>query len=163
MKLPRFRIAWMIAFVAIAALDFGAIRALLGFNSYWAALLLVGALPMANVLAVGILIGQQRPGSGQFLLRFEAFGAMALALYVAFSFVPNERAMTAYLAPFDDLWITIGDLPFVSIPFRYLFAGALCVWPQVAFALLGGFLSRRFKVTITRRTDATTSTLHSDA
>ena len=46
-------------------------------------LLILGALPMANVLAVGILIGQRRPGSRPFLLGFEAFGAMALALYVA--------------------------------------------------------------------------------
>jgi hypothetical protein len=30
-KLPRFRIAWLMVAVAIAALDFGAIRALIGF------------------------------------------------------------------------------------------------------------------------------------
>jgi hypothetical protein len=38
---------------------------------------------MANVLAVGILVGQQSPRSRPFLLGFEAFGAMALAFYVA--------------------------------------------------------------------------------
>ena len=33
-----------------------------------------GALPMANVLAVGLLIAQQRPGSRPFMLGFGAFG-----------------------------------------------------------------------------------------
>ena len=38
---------------------------------------------MANVLVVGMLVAQRRPGSRPFLLGFEAFGAMALALYIA--------------------------------------------------------------------------------
>ena len=52
--MPRFRIAWVMIFVAIAALDFAAIRAF--FVSGDVALLVLGALPMANILAVGILI-----------------------------------------------------------------------------------------------------------
>ena len=63
MKVPRFRIAWGMVFVAIVALNFGAIRASFGFEPYVAQALLLGALPMANVLAGGILIGQRRPGS----------------------------------------------------------------------------------------------------
>src|SRR4051794_21903333 len=78
--MPRFRIAWGMVAVAIAALDFAAIRASLEFRE--AVLLVLGALPMANVLAVGILIARQRPGSRPFLLGFEAFGAMALALFI---------------------------------------------------------------------------------
>ena len=39
MKMPRFRIAWVMVAVAIAALDFAAIRALFGFRGvtycYW--------------------------------------------------------------------------------------------------------------------------------
>jgi hypothetical protein len=38
---------------------------------------------MPNALAVGTLIGKQRVGSRPFLLGFEAFGAMALAFFVA--------------------------------------------------------------------------------
>ncbi len=68
MKVPRFRIAWGMVFVAIVALNFGMIRASFGFELYVAQSLLLGALPMANVLAVGILIGQWHPGSRQFLL-----------------------------------------------------------------------------------------------
>ena len=90
MKTPRFRIAWLMVAVAIAALDFAAIGAILGSGTGdFGIFLLLGALPMANVLAVGILIGQRRPGSRPFLLGFEAFGAMALALYIALvSFFP---------------------------------------------------------------------------
>ena len=90
MKIPRFRLAWLIAFVAIAALNFGAMRALLGFNSVTARLLLVGALPMVNVLVVGILIAQRQPGSRTFLLGFVALGAMALAFYVGLSFILHQ-------------------------------------------------------------------------
>ena len=44
--------------------------------------LVVGALPMANVLVAGLLIARQRPRSRPFLLGFEVFSAIALALYV---------------------------------------------------------------------------------
>ena len=83
MKVPRFRIASIMVVVAIVALDLVAIRALLGFRSLMGELLILGALPMANVLAVGLLIGQRRPGNRPFLLGFVPFGAMSLALYVA--------------------------------------------------------------------------------
>src|SRR5262245_55844944 len=82
--------------VAVAALNFGAMRALLGFNSVTGRLLLVGALPMVNVLAVGILIAQRQPGSRTFLLGFGAFGAMALAFYVGWSIFPDEVALKTY-------------------------------------------------------------------
>ena len=72
---PRFRIAWVMVAVAIAALNLAVIRVLLG--SPVGELVVLGALPMANVLAVGLLIGLRRRGSRPFLLGFEAFGAMA--------------------------------------------------------------------------------------
>ena len=46
---------------------------------------------------------------------------------------------------------TIGRYrPFILIPFS-VSAVVMLGWPQMAFALLGGFLSRRFKITIARR------------
>src|SRR3954447_665511 len=87
--------------VAIAALDFAAIRAFLNFPEV--GLLVLGALPMANVLAVGILVGQQRPGSRPFLLGFEAFGGMALAFFVTFALaifcIDNSALISSYLIP----------------------------------------------------------------
>jgi len=89
-KAPRFRIAWFMVFIALAALDFRAIRAMPEIGPPTSELLVLGALPMANVLALGLLIGQRRPGSRPFLLGFEAFGVMASALYVALvSFSPQ--------------------------------------------------------------------------
>ena len=158
MKAPRFRIAMGMVFVAIVALNFGAIRASFGFEPYVAESLLLGALPMANVLAVGILIGQRRPGSRPFLLGFEAFGAMALTLYVALaSFFPG--AVTLCLELIEEiLEKTIGrHPPFVFIPIVCFVAVVMLGLPQVVFALIGGSLSRRFRITIriSRRPDQT--------
>jgi hypothetical protein len=146
--------------VAIAALDFWAIRAMFGsMTGEW---LMLGALPMANVLAFGVLVSQRRPGSRPFLLGFEAFGAMALALYVAWTIYFIEHAgpnnsylilLYSYLAPLvEPIENNIGrGRPFVFYPILCSVLVAMLGWPQVAFALIGGFLSRRFKITITKR------------
>ena len=155
MKMPRFRIAWGMVAVAIAALDFAAIRASLAIPEVF--FLVMGALPMANVLAVGILIGQQRPGSRPFLLGFEAFGAMTLALFVTFALalfcVDKSALINSYLIPvIQPLEKIIGqNRPFVFIPIACFACVVMLSLPQVAFALIGGILSCRFKITITRR------------
>jgi hypothetical protein len=154
-KMPRFRIAWIMVAVAIAALDFAAIRASLDIRE--AVLFVLGALPMANVLAVGILIARQRPGSRPFLLGFEAFGAMALALFItaAVASLPFDEYMLIvyYLAPVLRLIQKSirQDQPLVFVPIVLFAYVVMLGWPQVVFALIGGLLSRRFKVTITRR------------
>jgi hypothetical protein len=144
--------------VAIAALDFMAIRALLPrhanvLDDQRGILLLLGALPMANVLAVGMLIGQRSPGSRPFLQGIEAFGAIALALFMLLASSFTREVVMPYLetfvAPVE--WITGPNSPFVSIPIQCVVAVIMLGLPQVAFALLGGSLSRRFRVTITRR------------
>lgn len=153
MNLTRFRIAWIMVAVAIAALDFGAIRAMLGVGDL-ENLLVLGALPMANVLAVGLLIAQQRPKSRPFLLGFEAFGAMALALYVFLATIfplHDSPIMSCLESLIDRLGGFFGQTPFVEITIEYPVAVAMLGGPQLAFALLGGFLSRRFKITITPR------------
>jgi hypothetical protein len=80
-RAPRFRIAWIMFAVAIAAINFAPIRAL-NDPGLGGVLVVVGALPVANVLVVGMLIARKRPGSRPFLLGFEVFGALALALYL---------------------------------------------------------------------------------
>jgi hypothetical protein len=144
--------------VAIAALDFGAIRALFPRHEHVlddqrGMCLLLGALPMANVLVVGLLIGQRRPGSRPFLMGFEVFGAMALAFFIVLAtFFPREVVLP-YLTPFVapiDRFIGPGR-PFVYIPIGGLVIAVMLVGPQVVFALVGGVLSRKFKVTITPR------------
>jgi hypothetical protein len=161
-KAPRFRIAWIMVTVAIAAIDFAAIRALLGLGAslVWG-LLLVGALPMANVLIVGILIARQRVKSRPFLQGFEVFGAIALALYIylatssPLSPLSAKGPIESYLVlVFDPLNAVIGSYhPFVRAAngslLGLLVGIPMLVGPQLVFAVIGGLLSRRFKITIT--------------
>jgi hypothetical protein len=154
-NLPRFRIAWVMVAVAIAALDCMAIRARLPRHEHVLddqrdMCLLLGALPMANVLGVGMLIGLRRPGSRPFLVGFEAFGAMALTCFTVLA-TGFPRVMLPYLEPFvTSIQRSIGP-SIVGIPIVALVVAVMLVGPQVAFALAGGFLSRRFKVTISPR------------
>jgi hypothetical protein len=156
-RVPRFRIVWLMVAVSIAALNFAAIRAVFDHTapapSLLGILLSLGALPMANVLAVGILIARRRPGSRPFLLGFEVFGAMMLCLYVALAICFPDEVVVPYLKPFiDPIERIIGwNHPLVLMPIGYSVALVLLSGPQVVFAMVGGLLSRRFKVTITAR------------
>jgi hypothetical protein len=146
MKVPRFRIAWLIVFVALAALNFAVLRAA---GNATGALLALGAMPMATVLAIGLIIGYRRDGSRPFLLGFESFGAMALALFAVLVACFGAKMLESYSRTFvDPLSKIIGpDQPLIHTPVAYV---ALAL-PQVTFALMGGFLSRKYRITITKR------------
>ena len=155
---PNRLIAWVMVAVAIAAFDFMAIRAVLvpqtsSLSPERGFLLLLGALPMANVLAVGLLVVQLRPGVRPFLQGFEAFGAMALAHFILLASCFPREVVIPYLVRFFEPveWVAGRHNPFVSIPIQCLVSVIMLGLPQVAFALLGGSLSRRFKVRISRR------------
>jgi hypothetical protein len=107
-KAPRFRIAWIMVAVAIAGINFAALRA---GRERGAGLpgvfILVGALPMANVLVVGMLIARKRSGSRPFFLGFEVFGAFSLTLYILAATCfriedgPLERYLFLVLGPLN--------------------------------------------------------------
>jgi hypothetical protein len=159
-KAPRFRIAWIMFAVALAAVHFWATRALFqpGVRGYF---LFFGALPMADVLLVAYLIARQHLRSRPFLLGFEVFGAIALTLYISLATSSPRDAdglIVSYLGLVFDHWklfnwgygypghplpehVAIGLFQFVP----------MLVGPQLVFALIGGFLSRRFKISVTRR------------
>jgi hypothetical protein len=85
-KAPRFRIAWVMVAVAIVALDVWAIGAVYDLRSgdqNMTDLLGTGAIPMANILAISQLMRLRRHESPPFLLGFQAFGAIAMVLFVA--------------------------------------------------------------------------------
>ena len=155
-KMSRFRIAWIMVAVAFIALDCLAIRAFLDSPSPMGEELLLGALPMTNVLAIGLLIARQRPGTRPFILGFVTFGAVALAIYawLADRGFPNDLP-TLYVKPFVNLAErNIGrGHTYLFIPIVCFGIVAMNALPQLAFALIGGFLSRKYKVTvrITRR------------
>ena len=156
MKPPRFRIAWIMVAVAIAALDFWAIRTLLDFSYFSPEVgeaLVFGALPIMNVLGVLMLVGRWRPSSRPLLLGFEYFGALALAIYfLLVIFFPGAPGpIHTYVRPLVILMKrTVGrDRPFVFYPILSIGIVLMLGLPQVAFALLGAFLSRKFKVAVT--------------
>jgi hypothetical protein len=154
-KVARFRIGWIMVAVAFAALDFWAMREVVGSRSPRNIVSLLGSLPMVNVLIVGVLIIQRRPGWRPFLLGFEVFGAMSVALYMTLAYHFEIEMERTYLKPLIDLLRkTIGqDRPNIFIPILYVGVMLMVGLPQLAFALVGGFLSLRYKVTvcITRR------------
>jgi hypothetical protein len=162
-KIPRIRIGWVMVAVAVAALNFGAIRAIFAGTGQMGLSWVVGTLPMANVLAVGLFIAQQRPRYYPLLLGFEAFGAMALAFYSVWASYDFE--VVASLKPCLDLIeVIIGpDQPFI-LTLVVISAGVVMLGlPQVVCAMVGGLLahmfftvvgnllSRRFGITITPR------------
>src|SRR4051794_7505293 len=61
-KVPRFRIAWVMAFIALAALNFTVLRVVLDHYNPTSELVAVGAIPMANILAIGLLVGHRYRG-----------------------------------------------------------------------------------------------------
>jgi hypothetical protein len=84
--------------VAITALVLGAIRAISDFESRSLFLLCVVTLPMANILAVGLLIRFLRPRSSHFLKGFDVFGAMALVFFFVLT-MRAEGVVQFYLIP----------------------------------------------------------------
>src|SRR3954467_15960027 len=117
----RLRIAGLMALVALAALNLGVMRALLEFRTHEVQSWLLGALPMANVLAVSVLIGLLWPGSRPFLGGFVAFGAVALSFYIAVESSCDHEAVYPWLAPVvRTLEETIGrDRPVIFSPVLY--------------------------------------------
>jgi hypothetical protein len=152
-NLLRFRIAWVMVGIAIAALDFTVIRAMLRYPEI--GFFVLGALPMANVLVVGTLFAQQRPGNRPFLFGFAMSGAMVLALFVSLMMLDRNQdgPVFYYLSLlYVHLEKAVGlDRPYVRIPLELSGVVGMLTVPQVAFALIGGLLSRRFKITVTRR------------
>src|SRR5689334_2215766 len=137
----------MMVLVAVAALNFATIRALLGFHSPEGELLVLGALPMANILAAGLLIGRRYHGSRRFLLGFEAFGAIALASCAAGAILFPDKVVRSYLnLALDPYWNAfLPNLTTAIILGLYAIALVMLSLPQLAFAVLGGFLSHQFR------------------
>jgi hypothetical protein len=108
-----------------------------------------GALPMVNVLAVGLWISLRRRGSSPFLLRFEVFGAAALALYLLVWIFYADAWMRFYLYRIiNPLRKLAYDLEPRILNYKIFYLSVAAVvqgLPQIALALTGGFLFRRFR------------------
>ena len=77
---------------------------------------------------------------------------MALAVFVAGAIFFTDELVMPYLALVQCPSVTIiGQRPpVVQIPILFSVAVVMLGLPQLAFAVLGGFLSRRFKVITVR-------------
>jgi hypothetical protein len=138
-------------FIALAALDFRATREMYHVESRTSSLLAKGAMPMANVLVVGLLIRHRRPRSRRFLSGFVVSGAMALAVYVVMTlFVikfKNQDLLNIYIWYIHkEFFLPQGTLRSLQdYPWTYFLAVA--VWfslPQLAVALVGGLFFHAF-------------------
>jgi hypothetical protein len=145
MRIPRFTISGMMALVLLGALDTWACKALMSsllFVPPLSELIVLGALPMANVLALGlypILMSRHEHESGRpGLVGFEVGGLAALLFYLAGSVLMPH--------PIHD---GVGNLlrAIGLVPGPAFLAGAvvLLLLPQVALAILGARLGRTYK------------------
>jgi hypothetical protein len=143
-------------FVAIAALDFGAIRVWyqhLPYNdadTVWVETLAFGGRPMANLLAVGIMVGLRHPQARPFLWGFATFGGLASALFGVLAYFYTLEVIQPFLVWFFELESVETAIRGFRRDARDLiqyFIGTLLLGlPQLAFALSGGLLTRKFRI-----------------
>ena len=143
--MSRFRIGWLMAVIIILiVVNIGMIRPWYEDDSKLE--LLLGSLPMGNVLAVGVLVAGRQLGSRPFFLGFEVVGALALAVYVAVT-IRYPAWLWPYLQPV--LRPLVEPMGSQLTPARLLLfccvTAAMLGLPQLAIALVGGILFRRFR------------------
>jgi hypothetical protein len=159
--MPRFGIAGIMGLVALVALEIGAVRAV--YHDYspdhgpWRLsisnrtrtqreMLIRGTLPMANILAIGLMIGHRRRSSQPFFVGFMAVGGLALFVYSGWAWFVFPRH---YL--YNDLshliqhhWL-IPEFIGSRHALRQIATSILLVGPQLAMAMVGGFVSRKLQ------------------
>ena len=139
----RCTIAGLMALVGLAALDSMAIRAPLSGRPIVATLLLLGGLPMANLLAIGLLpLLLGRPGgrgARPSIVGFEVVGWATLLLYASFASHRPEALREAVVVALGSVRIH-GNAAFLSAVVMAL------LLPQISLSLLGGWLNGRCNV-----------------
>lgn len=115
----RVRLVWLLAIVAVVAFNCAALRAAFDRRNQITLFTCVGSLPMANLLAAGLLLGIQYPSIRRFLVGFEIFGTMSVAALVMgillfFGIISGkppallELLVVAWLKPSFDRWPVVG-------------------------------------------------------
>ena len=150
---PRVQIAELMAVIAIVALDVATVQALLTTATHspaeaWSVIL--GALPMANILTAGLLVAHRRRSTPPILFGFELFGVFALINFIYVAVLLNGLLKLYLFVSFRPLASLAGNLfslpfPVVSILGIYSFEVIMLLLPQLGFALLGGFLFPKFR------------------
>jgi hypothetical protein len=148
-KLPRFRIAGVMVFVAIVGLNCWAIRTVFDYRSPTASEVGLRGLPMANILIIVLVLSYPYRGGRRFLWGFEVFGVAAITLNVALTilYATGPSSWISYLLlvtePLKRTWRITGRM---TDPEWLVVCIIVSLWgtlTQFAFALLGGFLFRK--------------------
>jgi hypothetical protein len=147
--MPRLRIADSMAVVAVIAVDLSLLLVFLNdatsedrSRSDPAWLLMLGALPMANIVAVAFLVAYRRHASGTFLIGLVGFGGTAMTGYSAIAKLYPD-SLISYV------WGFLQYLPYPHAhpPWSFglvLLASAVAlVLPQLIFVLLCGVIVRK--------------------
>jgi hypothetical protein len=133
------------AFIALAALDFRTMRACVHYEGVTTTLSL-GAMPMANILVVCLLIRHRRRRSSGFLSGFVVAGLMALAVFMMVSFLAKDLLNVYIWYVYKEFFLPQGILRSLQGCFGAYYL-ALAVWyglPQLTVALVGGLSFRAF-------------------
>jgi hypothetical protein len=149
MKSPRISISGLMALVLIVALDFGAYRAFQDGSALGrdlSDLIVFGALPMANLLAVGLMpfftSRPDRGGRSPALVGFEVFGVAGLLVFLGCSLLATHTIHEGVGDVLQPLGLRPGGPIFLA------WAVALLLLPQLTLALLGGLLGERYFIRV---------------
>jgi hypothetical protein len=148
MKWFRFSISSLMAVVLFVALDCMALNMLIVrplFRVSLSELILLGALPMANILAIGLLrLWADRNGRGRtrpLLVGFEVCGWVTLLVFVTCAVLATESfhdgvgSILRYCLKPENPTFLIG-------------AVAILLIPQLALASIGGWLIRSYRIEV---------------
>ena len=141
MRPHRRSIAGLMAVVVLVAVDCAAIRSPLRGQPLTSILLLLGGLPMANILALDLLpalrarSGRGRPPRG--LIGFELIGGAALLLYAIIALSDPDWLFEALYHAVNLLWS-------VRDPSRVVVLAVFLLLPQLSLGLLGGWLNAKY-------------------
>jgi hypothetical protein len=148
MKWYRFSISSLMAVVLVVALDCMALNMLIVrplFRVPLSELILLGALPMANILTIGLLrLWADRKGWGRtrpFLVGFEVCGWVTLLVFVTCAVLATDS--------FHDV---VGDILRSCLspenPLFLILAVVILLLPQLALAVVGGWLIKNYRIEV---------------
>lgn len=139
----RFRcsITGLMAIVALVALDCVVVRTPLSGRSLTAGMLLLGGLPMANILAAVLLTPDrsERDPYRPWVVGFEVVGWTALLLYAACAYAHPDVLRESVVQSLKSLR-SLGNPAFLAAVVAVLSV------PQLGLALLGGWLNQRYGI-----------------
>ncbi len=138
----RFTTNELMAVVVLAALDFAAFRYPLIGRPFIEVLLVLGGLPTANILAIGLLLLCRESWANgvrrQRLVGFEVVGWATLLVFAAVA-IHHSDAIQDYVQ------LAIRKAGLWRIGRVFVAAAAFLSIPQLFIALLGGWLSTRMR------------------